>query len=288
MMTNFLPIGTMILAMSPLGAQGPMPPPQPPEPPGAPMVFALRGAAMGGQSYLGVGVAELDSNRGHELKLKDTHGVEITRMEDESAAAKAGVKVGDVVLEYNGQRVEGTEQFMRLVRETPVGREVKLLISRNGSSQAIPVVMGSRKSGVVLSHSGDTWLDMPNIQMPDIPRVFTTWSSSMLGIEAESLTKQLAEYFGVKEGVLVRAVVKESAAEKAGIKAGDVLVKIDQIAVTTPGEVTSAVRSARSKKTFAVELMRDKHETTVTVTMDGVQSDRVAPRARMSGRSVKM
>lgn len=286
-MRNLLPIGTMILAMSPLGAQGPLPP-QPPEPPEpASMLFAMRGAA-GGQSYLGVGVAELDSNRGHELKLKDTHGVEITRMDDESAAAKAGVKVGDVVLEYNGARVEGLEQFMRFVRETPVGREVKLLVSRNGAAQAIPVVMGSRKSGVVLSHGGDTWFDMPNVPMPDIPRVFTTWSSSMLGIEAESLTKQLAGYFGVKEGVLVRSVVKESAAEKAGIKAGDILVKIDQTAVTTPGEVTSAVRSARSKKTFSVDLMRDKHETTVTVTMDGVQSDHVAPRARMSGRSVKM
>lgn len=287
-MRNLLPLGTMILALSPLGAQGPMPPPQPPEPPEPAMLFAMRGATAGGQSYLGVGVAELDSNRGHELKLKDTHGVEITRMEDESAAAKAGVKVGDVVLEYNGQRVEGTEQFMRLVRETPVGREVKLLISRNGAAQSIPVVMGSRKSGMALSHGGDTWFEMPNVPMPDIPRVFTTWSSSMLGIEAESLTKQLAEYFGVKEGVLVRAVIKDSAAEKAGIKAGDVLVKIDQTAVTTPGEVTSAVRSARSKKTFAVELMRDRHETTVTVTMDGVQSDHVAPRARISGRSIKM
>ena len=284
-MKNLLPISTMILAIAPLGAQSPAMPPEPPEPA---MLFALRGAAMGGQSYLGVGVAELDSNRGHELKLKGTHGVEITRMEDESAAAKAGMKVGDVVLDYNGQRVEGMEQFVRLVRETPVGREVKLLISRNGATQAIPVVMGSRKSSVVAGHGSDTWFEMPNVPMPDIPRVFTTWSSSMLGIEAEALTKQLAEYFGVKEGVLVRSVIRDSAAEKAGIKAGDILVKIDQTAVTTPGEVTSAVRSARTKKTFPVELMRDKHETTVTVTMDGAQSDHVAPRARINGRSVKM
>ncbi len=105
--------------------------------------FALRGG-MATQSFLGVGVAELTANRSRELKLKDEHGVEVTRIEDDSAAAKAGIKQGDVVLEFDGQRVEGTEQFIRLVRETPAGREVKLAISRNGARQNLSVAMGSR------------------------------------------------------------------------------------------------------------------------------------------------
>ena len=82
------------------------------------------------------------------------------------------------------------------------------------------------------------WLDMPAmppIQRPMFRAFFTTWSSSMLGIEAEGLNEQLGEYFGVKEGVLVRSVAKGSPAEKAGIKAGDVLVKVDQTKVTSPG-----------------------------------------------------
>jgi serine protease Do len=106
---------------------------------------------------------------------------------------------------------------------------------------------------------------------PDVPRIFT-WGSSMLGIEAESLTEQLGEYFGVKEGVMVRSVAKDSPAEKAGIKAGDVLVKVDQTKVTSPGEVTSAVRSARPRKTFPVEIIRDRHPLTLNVTMDGDRS----------------
>ena len=73
--------------------------------------------------------------------------------------------------------------------------------------------------------------------MPDIPQVFTTLRSPMLGVEAESLGSQLAGYFGVKEGVLVRSVLKDTPAEKAGIKAGDVITKVDGSGVTTPNEL---------------------------------------------------
>ena len=79
-------------------------------------------------------LAEIDADRARELKLKEPSGVEITRVEDGSPADKAGLKPDDVVLEYNGQRVEGMEQFGRLVRETPAGRDVKMLISRNGAT----------------------------------------------------------------------------------------------------------------------------------------------------------
>src|SRR5579864_4276068 len=92
-------------------------------PPGA-QVYEYH-PAMGGGSYLGVNLAEIDSARAKELKLKEPSGVEITRVEEASPAEKAGLKPNDVVLEYNGQRVEGMEQFGRLVRETPGGREVK-------------------------------------------------------------------------------------------------------------------------------------------------------------------
>ena len=98
-----------------------------------------------GGTYLGVNLAEIDANRAKELKLKEDYGVEITRVEENSPAEKAGLKPGDVVLEYNGQRVEGMEQFGRLVRETPPGREVKLKISRNGATETLTAVLGSRK-----------------------------------------------------------------------------------------------------------------------------------------------
>lgn len=245
----------------------------------APQVYEYHTALSG--SYLGVNLAEIDTNRARELKLKEPTGVEITRVEEGSPADKAGLKPNDVVLEYNGQHVEGMEQFGRLVRETPSGREARLLISRNGVTQTVIATVAVRKVKAFGGNPKDFIPDMPEIHIPDMPQVFSMWRSPMLGVEAEALGSQLAEYFGVKQGVLVRSVLKDSAAEKAGIKAGDVITKVDGVSVTTPNELSSAVRSASSKKTFPLELMRDHHETAVNVTVDDGGSERVAPRTRV-------
>jgi serine protease Do len=223
-------------------------------------------------SYMGVNLADITSERAQALKLRDVYGVEITRIEENSPAEKAGLKVGDVVLEYNGQRVEGMEQFGRFVRETPVGREVKLLISRDGNQRTLTVTIGSRRD-MLHALTGPEFkefrFNMPeiNVPMPDMPLGMQTWRTALLGVEAESLGPQLAEYFGVKEGVLVRAVLKDSAAEKAGLKAGDVITKVDQQAVSSPAELSSAIRAARSKTAFPVQIVRERRDMSVNVTI---------------------
>src|SRR5215472_454044 len=95
-----------------------------------------------GTSYLGINALEVTPDRAKTLNLKDERGVEVTRVEDDSPAAKAGMKQGDVVVEYNGEKVEGVEQFMRLVRETPIGRQVKIVVWRNGADQTLAVTVG--------------------------------------------------------------------------------------------------------------------------------------------------
>jgi serine protease Do len=230
-------------------------------------------AGVGGGSYLGVGVAEISAERVKALNLREERGVEITRVEEGSPAEKGGLKTGDVVLEFNGERVEGLEQFMRMVRETPPGREVKLGITRSGSAQQVVVKTGSRKS--MLAGREGEWpkIVMPEIRIPDVPRAYMSWRSTTLGVDAESLDSQLAAYFGVKEGVLVRSVIKGSAADKAGLKAGDVITKVDDTAVSNPREITSAIRSARSKSSVVVAVVRDKKEMTFTVTLDNPGSN---------------
>jgi serine protease Do len=243
-------------------------------PPPAPLALPAPRAFEFSGTYLGVSLAEIDTNRAKELKLKEDYGVEITRVEEGSPAEKAGVKAGDVVLEYNGQRVEGMEQFGRMVRETPAGREVKLTISRDGALETLTATLASRK-GRALS---DFHIEMPEIRIPDIPQIYTATRTARLGVEAESLGTQLAEYFGVKEGVLVRSVRENTAAQKAGIKAGDVITKVDGMPVTSPSELSGAVRSASAKKTYSVELMRERKAQNVSVMVeDG--SER-APRSR--------
>jgi serine protease Do len=250
-----------VLIELPLAAQSPAPH-------GAygPLVLALSGGP--GASFLGVNICEVDAERAKALKLPEERGVEITRVESDSPAEKAGLKVGDVVLEYNGERVEGMEQFGRMVRETPAGRKVTLQISRGGALQTLTAVIASHRYLPGGLNAVVPQFEMPEIVIPDIPEGFSGWRSGMLGVETESLNPQLAEFFGVKQGVLVRNVMSGSAAEKAGIKAGDVITKADDQEVTTPGQVSAAVRAARKKHSIALRLMRNHREMNVTATLE--------------------
>jgi serine protease Do len=236
--------------------------------------------------YLGINALDITSERAKALKLKEERGVEITSVDPESGAAKAGLKEGDVVLEFNGQHVEGWEQLRRLVSETPINREVKIGIWRNGAAQTLTASVGSRKDArakgeaIVIPGGGNSFqfkLDGPLMSMApsiEIPQFRTFAQNRSIGIFGESLgqEEQLAEFFGVKSGILIRSVVQGSAAEKAGIKAGDVLTKIDDTVVSSPSEISGALRAAGSKRTFTVTVVRNKNEMTLTVTIESPTS----------------
>jgi serine protease Do len=229
------------------------------------------------RSFLGINVAEIDAERAKALKLKEVTGVEITRVEDDTPAARAGLRVGDVILEYNGQRVEGTEQMIRLVRETPPGRDVRLIISRNGQMMTLTARTEARKP--FSGRAGDAAIIAP-FRFPETPwvdlhiyrgtpRPIMNWRSKMLGIEAEPLEGQLAEFFGVKEGVLVRSVMKDSPAEKAGLRAGDVIVKVDGAAVSSPNELLKTLPPARDRRSAVnLTVVRNRQELSLTVNLD--------------------
>ncbi len=237
-----------------------------------------------GSSYLGIGAVEVTPERAKALNLKEVRGVEVAHVEDDSPAAKAGVKEGDVVLEYNGEKVEGVDQLIRLVRETPPGRQVTLAVWRNGAAENVPVTVGARKNMVIETPSGPVTVPaIPPVPPIEIPRFEMSWQSPLIGIEGESLAPQgqLADFFGVKDGVLVKSVIKNSPAEKAGLKAGDVILKVDDSKVTTTREITSILRSNRGKDSFTLTVVRNKKEMPVTVTLPS-RSGRAAPFAPAS------
>ena len=242
----------------------------------------------GRSPYLGIGVQDIDENRAKTLKLKDVRGAEVTSVVTDSPAAKAGFKEGDVVLDFNGQPVEGGEQLSRMVRETPIGRQVKIGVWRAGASVTLTPTVESNR--VQAFSSNGRWMPnieipMPTFNMPDIeiPRLQPMYQNPMLGIEGESLNQedQLADFFGVKEGVLVKAVNHNSAAEKAGLKAGDVIVKIEDSRVSTSREITSVLRSLRGKTSITVTVVRNKKEMTLPVTLEASLGSPVRARARV-------
>jgi serine protease Do len=238
--------------------------------------------------YLGVGLMDVDSAKAKALKLNEERGAAITLIFPGTPAEKAGLKVNDVILEYDGQRVQGMEQLTRMVRESVAGRAVKLGVWRNGAMETITATIEARREVTIMTfpttpEAPEVWSEKlpPGVNWPqetpwppmDIPQIVTINRNTALGVECESLgnEQQFAEFFGVKDGLLVKMVTGGSVAERAGIKAGDVIVKVDDARVGTMRELSTALRSAHSKSTVPVTVVRNKKEVQVTVTLDAMR-----------------
>src|SRR6201993_4228808 len=174
-----------------------------------PWVFSSEDS--GTSSYLGVDISDVTSDRLSALKLKEEEGVEVTMVDQDAPAGKAGLKEHDVILEYNGARVEGEEELKRMIHETPAGRKVTLGISRDGQTMQVPVTLGERNktttwsTGPVLAPHAMTvpmppMPPMPDIEIPDMNSIFVRSYSQSAGMMVDNLTPQLGEYFGVKSG----------------------------------------------------------------------------------------
>ena len=226
-----------------------------------------------GRSYLGVDIQDVTTDRLSALKLKEERGAEITMVDADAPAGKAGLKEHDVILDFNGTAVESQEQLRRLIREVPPGRTVTLGISRDGTPMKISVQLADY--GKVTTPNRRVFVTPPvhippmNPNSIDIPGIQIQIYSAALGVQTENLTRQLGEFFGVKdgEGVLIRSVEKGSAAEKAGLKAGDVIVRADNEKLTDRSDLSHILRSHRGGGKMTLVVVRDKHEQTIMVTL---------------------
>jgi serine protease Do len=233
-----------------------------------------------GSGWLGVEIGEVTADKARDLKLSDVRGVEVIDVEPDSPAAKAGLKEHDVITRYDGQSVEGTVQFRRLVRETPAGRNISLAISRNGAAQNLSVELGDRSAllekkmkGKMRDFDGVYALAAPNFDFRlDGPEIFGGMDgrTPLLGISAEDLSGQLGAYFGAPEGggILVREVRTGTAADKAGLKAGDVIIKIDSKPVSSLGDLRQQLRDKTDEKSLNLGILRKGSEMNVSVAIE--------------------
>jgi serine protease Do len=230
-----------------------------------------------GGSWLGVETREVTADNVKEYKLPGERGVLIGKVLDDSPAGKAGLKDNDVITEINGQRVEGAAQFRRMIREIPAGRSVQLTVWRNGHSQIISTTLGKMQEGrrIRISKAAP---QVFNFRMPEMPEVAPMpeipsfeWEGGnllagrpRLGIDAEDISGQLGSYFGVPdgEGVLVREVNAGSAAEKAGVKAGDVITSLNGEKIHGLGELRSKL-AGNDGKTVKLGVLRNKSALTL-------------------------
>lgn len=245
-------------------------PPKPAKPPKIAHSYAYTfSSGEEGGSYLGVGVRDVTSDSVAQLKLKDEHGVEVTSIDSEGPAAKAGVKEHDVILSFNGQNIEGYEQLRRMIRETPAGRSVKIGISRAGQPLTVTVPLGKREEWSFVKPNA---VIIPKMAIPpmtfewDAPGFTVLQIASRSGATVEDLTPQLGDFFGAKggEGVLVRNVDRGSPAESAGLKAGDVIVKVAQDRISNTSDWRRLMRGQKAGP-IAITILRDRREQTISI-----------------------
>ena len=263
-----VPLGVLLVAVL---AGGITPLPVQAKPENEVVIFA-------GHPRLGVRISDVTAERLAELKLAGETGVVIEEVEEDTPAAKAGLQKNDVILTFAGERVRSAAQLRRLVQETPAGRKVALEISRGGQTRPVEVTLEEgarlRRSQIRVPR-----IEMPRFEMPriEIPEIHIFSRGPRLGISADELTPQLAEYFGVKQGkgVLVREVMTGGAAAKAGLKAGDVIVRIEDEAIADVGDLRQALAKHESKE-VTLGIVRDRREQTLKVQLEAPKT--VTPR----------
>jgi len=228
-----------------------------------------------GSSWLGVETHEVTAGKAKELKLSAERGAVLGKIVPDSPAAKAGLKENDVVTEINGQRVEGAAQFRRMIHEIPAGRSIQLTVWRDGRSQTISATLGKSEERHRAMHMVAPTPGAFAFHMPDMPAM--EWNGNMLfgggqprlGIDAEEINGQLGAFFGAPdgEGILVRDVNSGSPAEKAGVKAGDVITSLNGERIRTVGELREKLSAKRDDKDRTIKLgvLRNKSEISLTV-----------------------
>jgi serine protease Do len=243
------------------------------DPSGQPWVFSSDDSSTG--AYLGVDINDVTTERLSALKLKEEKGVEVTMVDQDAPAGKAGIKEHDVILTMNGTAIESGAQLRRMIHETPAGRIVTFGLSRDGQPVTVKVQLGDKHkefamTGPNMKEFNFTMPDIhvsPNIDIPMMNMVVVT-QSLRSGLMVENITPQLGDFFGVKNGngVLIRSVEKGSRAEKAGFRAGDVIVKVNDQAVHDTSDFNHAVKS-RNGDSVSVGVVRDKKEQNLNLTL---------------------
>ena len=234
------------------------------------------------QGYLGVEIVDVDNEKAQALKLKEVRGAIITLIDHDAPAGQIGLKVNDVVLQLNGQNVEGSDQLRRMLKEIPPGRKVSIEISRDGNIQTLAVELADRQ---VLGHDvwnkidngGDVFAQPPSMGMlsggGDTPTTGGGFhlpffgSSLNVGVLVEPLTSQMADYMGVPSGLMVKQVARKSEAAIAGLRAFDIILKVGTEPVTNLAGWDRALRSNQGKP-VQVTILRDKKQQTLTLQVD--------------------
>lgn len=248
-----------------------------------------------GGSHLGAVLRDVESGDVSRLKLPDERGAVVKEVVPDSPAQKAGLEEGDVVVRYQGQDVFSVAQLVRMVRETPAGRKVTLEVNRDGATQRLSATLDARRGGVaddLLDGLGHLDVPMPPMppERPEAPQppllrgkdrallrdFFVDRGPRKLGIQYQEISGQLAKYFRVEgdSAILVAEVEPEGPAGKAGMKAGDLIVKVNGKAVKDSGELLDELAKLSADQEATIGVQREGRPVDLKVKIGGRRGER--------------
>ncbi len=215
------------------------------------------------KGYLGVSVQEL--SRREKKDLKAEFGVIITNIEEDSPADKDGLMEDDVIQQVNDAKITRSSTLTRVIRKIKPGEKAKIVVIRDGKEKTITVTIGSQKSSRSYSFSVSPGKNL-----------FSWYGGrkAYLGVQLQELNKDLAPYFGVKadEGALILVIDEDSPAEKAGLKSGDVITKIDGEEINDPEDVQEIVSELEEDDEIKIEFIRQNRKQTVNAKLEEPES----------------
>ncbi len=249
-----------------------------------------------GQGYLGIDIRDITDGEVGTLHLKSSHGAEITMVDHDGPAGKAGLREHDVVLSVNGTTVDTTDQLRKLLREMQPGRSVSMVVCRSGQEQTVNAVMANRAElerqaweqhwvvpepvadDAVPSSPMDSGAGRSGFGHGFMAGHLLPLAPAYTGATVDAMGTQLADYFGVKDGkgMLVHGVDANSPAAIAGLHAGDVVTKVNGGRVATKSEWMRALRDSKGHP-VSLTVVRDRHEQTLTMVPDAKHRSEVEP-----------
>jgi len=233
------------------------------------------------QVYLGVEIADVSPAKAQTLKLKEARGALVTLIDHDAPAAQAGIVVNDVILGFNGQKVQNAEQFLQMLHRAAPGRKVSIEISRDGNIQTLAVQLTDRREldhevWMRIGDGGDVFPPAAGMGIlsgggnsPISGGFHLPFFGKTLNVGAlvEPLTAQMAEYLGVASGLMVKQVARKSEAALSGLRAFDVILKIGSETVTNVAGWDRALR-ANQGKPVQVTILRDRRQQVLTLQVD--------------------
>jgi serine protease Do len=203
-----------------------------------PVIEQLREFHETRRGWLGVRIQPVDDTIADSLNLGSARGALIAGVDAKGPAKPAGLMAGDVIVKFDGKEVKESRDLPRLVASMPVGKEVEVVVVRNGQEITKTVTLGRLEDGEKTALATE---DNDALQPDAVAKA--------LGMEFSALSDEARKTFKIKDsvkGVVVTSVDPGSAAAERGLRAGDVIEEVNHQAVEHPGDVARAIDSAKS------------------------------------------